>query len=182
MYLELIAPDPEQPEELTSSDGRFDFGGRRGGRLVHWAAHTTTLAVHQLAADWGLQTPFRMSRTTPAGDVLEWSLAVPAKGAWPPPGGGLLPFLIDWEQVLPDGNHPALTAPRGCLLRELRLAHPDPAGISASLQKVGLQLPVAQGPEPALSAVLDCPNAVEFVLSEAFFDEDTSTTSGGSRL
>ena len=55
VYLELIAPDPEQPAELTAGDSRFDFGGRRGGRLVHWAAHTTTLAAHQLACDWGLQ-------------------------------------------------------------------------------------------------------------------------------
>ena len=112
-----------------------------------------------------------MSRKTPEGSVLEWSLAVPARGAKSLPGGGLLPFLIDWEDVLQDGLHPAKTSPAGCTLLELRLAHPEPARIAASLSKLGMQLDVAHGDAPMLAAVLATPKApAGVILQEAFFD------------
>eukprot|EP01052_Picozoa_sp_SAG31_P017020 SAG31_NODE_1148_length_9661_cov_24.669839_7_plen_138_part_00 len=105
---------------------------------MHWAAYTKSLEAHQRAADWGLQTPFQMSRQTPTGAVLKWSLSVPAGGA-PLPEGGVLPFLIDWEDVVAAGNHPAKTSPQGCKLVELRLAHPSPDAITSALAKIGLK-------------------------------------------
>ena len=125
VYLELIAPDPAQAGEgggeRVKGDARYDFSFTKagnGGRLAHWAASTDTLAEHQRAAtadgatDWPLGEPFQMERKTPTGETLVWSLAVPPSDL-ASSGGGVLPFLIDWEDVVPAGLHPsrALTPP-----------------------------------------------------------------------
>ena len=73
VYLELIAPDPGQPDVDLSADSRFHFGPGGGGRLVHWAAITGNLAADQHAVggsgsewpEWKLTPPRAHSRTTP---------------------------------------------------------------------------------------------------------------------
>ena len=123
VYLELIAPDPAQAGEAggerLKGDARYDFSFTKagnGGRLAHWAASTDTLAEHQRAAtadgatDWPLGEPFQMERKTPTGETLVWSLAVPPSDL-ASSGGGVLPFLIDWEGVVPAGLHPSRALP-----------------------------------------------------------------------
>ncbi len=52
-----------------------------------------------------------MERKTPTGETLVWSLAVPPSDL-ASSGGGVLPFLIDWEDVVPAGLHPSRAPPR----------------------------------------------------------------------
>jgi len=77
---------------------------------------------------------------------------------WPPPGDGVVPFLIQWGKHTP---HPATDSPAGCTLVSLRAEHPDPTSIRRILAALGLDIPVAEGPVPALFAVIDTPNGTK---------------------
>jgi Glyoxalase-like domain len=155
-YLEVIGPDPEQPE--PEAPRRFGIDALTGPRLVTWAAQVRGLdeAIAK-ARDAGLAmgdaTP--MSRRRPDGVLLAWKLAFPpADGE-----GGVVPFLIDWGE----SPHPAETAPEGTRLVSFRGCHPDPAKVSAHLDALDVDLAVEIAEEPALVAVLVTP-AGELVL------------------
>ena len=176
-YLELIAPDPKQPDIDLSNDERFKFGGGGGGRLVHWAAVSADLAADcQLAcataatddADirWSLTEPRPHSRLTPDGTTLNWSLCIPKRGE-SLPAAGLLPFLIDWG----DTPHPAHSSPPGVVLDSFLLVHPRAAEVGKQLERVGLHgAPVSVGPTPSMVAVLQTPKGL-FRLESTSFSE-----------
>jgi hypothetical protein len=107
--------------------------------------HRPAEASAAAGADLGPIWP--MSRRTPAGALLEWRLAL----AHPAPLDGVTPFLIDWGAT----PHPAPALPRLELLG-LRATHPDPEGVSAVLEALGVRLPVQHG-APGLAALLDTP-------------------------
>ncbi len=72
----------------------------------------------------------------------------------------MVPFLIDWGQT----PHPALSAPRGAILKGLRAEHPEPERVQRALAALDLALPVRGGPSPALIALLNTPKgAVELL-------------------
>ena len=99
-YLEIIGLDPEQDTEALK--GKISFGVDEMGdeaRLMSWAAATDKLDSIAGAADW-VGSPFSMSRATPSGETLEWSLATSFGSADEQPkdnAQGLLPFFIDWR-------------------------------------------------------------------------------------
>ena len=152
VYLEIIAPDPGQPDPI----GRrrpFGLDDLAAPRLASWAAKATDLhtrvAVARLGGfDPGL--PRTMRRLRPDGVELVWTLTSAG-----PALGGLVPFLIDWGEA----PHPAATAPGGCRLTALSGRHPRPAEVEAALAALDLALPVEAG-AVALVATLDTPNGV----------------------
>ena len=146
-YLEIIAPDPAQPEP---AGGRwFGVDPRAAARLAGWAAKGSDLPrVVASAAQRGVPLGEVMpgARTRPDGVELRWTLTNPdAKAVF-----GLAPFFIDWGT----SPHPAATAPRGPVLVSLRAEHPRPDLAREPLLALGLDLPVAPGPRPALVATL----------------------------
>lgn len=148
-YLEVIGPDPDQPEP---EDGRpFGIDALDRPRLVAWGARSANLE-HDAAAAAGhghdLGPIQAMSRTTPAGEVLAWRLT-----RMPSPGVAVIPFLIDWG----DTRHPSTTAPGGASLVAFRAEHPDPERVRTVLEAMGLNLEVGSGPEPRLEAHLAGP-------------------------
>lgn len=150
-YLEVIAPDPEQPP--PAGPRHFGLDAIPGPRLVGWAAKATDLEARVAASraagyDPGPATP--MQRQRPDGVLLAWVLTAGGPG-----GDGLVPFLIDWGTA----PHPAQSAPRGCRLTALRARHPRPAAIGAHLGALGIDLEVAAGPV-GLVATLDTPNGL----------------------
>ncbi|MFZ1753172.1 MAG: VOC family protein [Caldilineaceae bacterium] len=154
-YLEIIAPDPAQPNPSKSRS--FGIDERPGDtRLVTWAAATPDLdATHTAALAQGYDPGDVMngSRLRPDGVKIEWRST--RLVGWPPPGDGLVPFLIEWGSGTP---HPASDSPAGCTLVSLRAEHPDPAAIQQMLAALGLKIPVTPGPTPALYALIDTPN------------------------
>lgn len=132
-YLEVIGPDPEQPEPTGPRPFGIDALDR--ARLVTWAV--------QVALD--PEESIAMSRRRPDGVVLSWRVAFAPDG-----GHGVLPFRIDWG----DTPHPSATAASGARLVSFGGTHPDPGRIEAELATLGAALPVSPGP-PALTAVLD---------------------------
>src|SRR5690348_7308217 len=87
-YLEIIAPDPGQPQPPSRP---FGLGGVSRSGLAGWAiaCHDIDAAVARARGrgyDPGEVTS--MQRATPAGAVLRWRLTLGAVA------GGLVPFLI----------------------------------------------------------------------------------------
>jgi len=149
-YLEIIALDPEQPRPA----GPLPFALDRVHlpRLVGWASRATDIDRRVTAARERGYDPGdvqAMSRRRPDGLLLEWRLTRHV----PDPDRLVVPFLIDWG----GSPHPSESVPRGVRLAELRAEHPEPAGVRADLEALGVPLRVDEGPEPALLAALDTP-------------------------
>lgn len=125
-YVELIGPDPGQPDPAAPRPFGIDAITRR--RLVTFAVAVDDLdqacaAVAATGIDPGPLTP--MQRERPDGSVLAWRLAVPGD----PSLGGVMPFLIEWA----DSEHPAASLPPTVALTTLELRHPKPARIASAI-------------------------------------------------
>ena len=153
-YLEIIAPDPAQPNPpLPRSFGIDERPGET--RLVTWAAATDDLdATHAAALTQGYDAGDVMngSRLRPDGVKIVWRST--RLVGWPPPGDGLVPFLIEWGAGT---SHPSTTSPGSCTLVGLRAQHPNPTAIQGMLAALGLDVPVTAGPSPALYAQIETP-------------------------
>lgn len=146
-YLEVIGPDPDQPEP----DGPRPFGidGLDDTRVVTWAARVTdvdAVAARAIAGGHDPGPAREMSRATPEGLLLEWRLTAP-----PPRFGGVVPFLIDWGAT----PHPTERPLPGTRLVSLSATHPQPSTVGAALTALDLELEVRPGNRAALVAVLE---------------------------
>jgi len=158
-YLEIIGPDPEQPE--PAGPRPFGIDSLTGPALVTWAVRPADLDAVVARArarghDPGDARP--MSRRTPAGDVLRWRLTAsalddgrePVSGVGSGFGDGLLPFLIDWGTTV----HPTASGLPEIGLVSLTGRHPDVAGVRRALAALDVRLDVEGGERPGLTAVL----------------------------
>jgi hypothetical protein len=140
-YLEIIGPDPEQPEpELPRPFGVDDL---TEPRLAGWAVRAADIEARvarsrALGYDPGPIEP--LSRRTTEGEVLRWRLTYPYEA--------VVPFLIDWGRT----PHPARRLPV-VPLTAFSGSHPDPADVRRRLAALGVNLVVREG-EQALVAVL----------------------------
>jgi Glyoxalase-like domain len=127
-YLEIIAPDPGQPQPSAPRPSGLD-GVNRGG-LAGWAIACQDIDAAAAGARRRGYDPgevAEMQRAKPTGVVLRWRLTVSVVP------GGLVPFLISWG----DTEHPAGSAPRGLTLESFHLEHPDPASLVPLLSALG---------------------------------------------
>jgi hypothetical protein len=149
-YLEVIGPDPGQPE--PAGPRPFGIDGLGAPRLVTWAARVPDIAAaaERLgAAGFHVGPVGDMSRQAPDGTALAWRLtSTPV-----PPAGGLVPFLIDWGAT----RHPSAGAPEGLRLVAFHGRHPDPPAIRRALDAIGEALDVVTGEPPGLWAVVEGP-------------------------
>jgi hypothetical protein len=111
-YLEILAPDPAQPElvwhkELTTLDAPL---------LVGWATAINNIeqyATYLRERGTACLGPTPGSRTKPNGETLRWkTLGLEDDKA------GILPFYIEWAQGSP---HPSDEAPGACVLSRMSL-------------------------------------------------------------
>lgn len=149
-YLEVIGPDPDQPD--PAGPRPFGIDDLDGPLLATWAVATSALddaadAVRRAGHDPG--AVLDLERDTPSGDRLSWRMTM---RAW---AGRVevVPFLIDWG----DTPHPSRTAPGGARVVAFRAEHPDPAGVARVLDALGARLDVVAGPAPRLVAELAGP-------------------------
>lgn len=149
-YLEIIAPDPDQP--TPASPRAFGLDTVTRSRLVTWAAKTTNVdSIHDraLANDILLGRADAGSRRRLDGVLLSWRFTNSTTLV----GDGIVPFFIDWG----GSPHPARTAPEGATLIGLRAEHPDERRIERMLESLGLELAVGHAQHPALVATIVCP-------------------------
>jgi Glyoxalase-like domain len=146
-YLEIIGPDPAQPDPQQPRP--FGIDDLSAPRLVTWAAGTVDLdatLAQARAAGYDPGEPLAMSRRTPDGDLLAWRLTLARFDH----GHGLVPFLIDWGST----PHPTTRQLPLTRLLEFSARHPDPAQVAGALAALGVQLDIVSGEPAALTAVV----------------------------
>jgi len=132
-YVELIAPDPNQP--APTGPRPFGVSSSSDPSLATYAVRPDVgETIEQLASvmrsnghDPG--DVVSMSRTLDDGTTLQWRLTFP-----PTTGDGFIPFLIDWG----DTPHPSTTTPRGVRLVELSGATTSTDSVNAVLEAIGV--------------------------------------------
>jgi hypothetical protein len=147
-YLEIIGPDPDQADPDTPRP--FGVDDLTAPALVGWAVATSDIdkSVARARAAGHDPGPVRdMSRRRPDGVLLRWRLTAPLPG--------LVPFLIDWG----DTPHPAADLPV-VPLASFEAVHPDPDGLRAELDALGVELTVREGSREALIARLRGPDGL----------------------
>jgi hypothetical protein len=109
-YLEIIAPDPNQPkltwhQELLSLDEPL---------LIGWAVAIKDIdgyATRLRGKGVACIGPTPGSRTTPNGQTFKWKTLLLEDDK-----SGILPFHIEWAE---DSAHPATDAPGGCIFSRM---------------------------------------------------------------
>ncbi len=147
-YLEIIAPDPQQPPSADVRDLRSLDGDPV---LVGWAAHHADLdafAARIKKEGFDMEGPVPGSRKRPDGRVLTWRVlrlrADPTR---------LLPFFIEWSA---ESVHPSVDAPHGCQLFRFEAFAPDAEArlVAPQIEALGLDLPLQVGRHSILSATI----------------------------
>lgn len=137
IYLEIIAPDPEQPEPAKPRPFKLD-DPRTHYRLNAFAVHpdTLTTSIQYLrkrmmanGLDPGSVRLMSRSRLRTGGTALRWQYTPPSEAE------GARPFLIDWGAT----PSPALSAPTGCSLVEIRCHGRRVQQMKRVLEGVGLR-------------------------------------------
>ena len=162
-YLEIIAPDPNQPD--PGSPRPFGLDTLAEPRLITFAVHAAPAgeprpkgAAGERLAAWRARAAGRgyapgpvaaMSRRRTDGSLLRWHLCQQPEL----PFGGAVPFLIDWGAA----DSPASTAPAGCRLLELEVLSPEPRTVTAALHALGVAVTVRSADRPGLRATLATP-------------------------
>jgi len=154
-YLEVIAIDPDAPEPSRPRWFELDTESmwqrlRKKPRLITWALRTDKMADLYRRNNHVLGRMEPMSRGN-----LHWELTLTEDGHLP--GGGVIPFLIDWKQ----STHPATAmADSGCSLAGLRGFHPRPETILPILESLGaaplIELKISES-GPCLAAFIETP-------------------------
>ena len=142
-YLEIIGPDPLQPEIRPVW---FGIDNLTAPKLITWAVRVDDLEsfVKEIVPGTSVRSG---SRKTLDGATLSWQLTEPQLLD----GVGLVPFLIDWGS----SRHPADSAIAGPRLVQLRLEHPQPDMIRQQLHSLQLEVAVQHGSSPALVALFE---------------------------
>jgi len=188
-YIELLAKDPTQAESssaswlgvdspaarLTTFCARPSASSLGGPSAAAGAGDDSARLLEETFATAKAQTGYEagpardMSRRSPEGKLLRWRLAAANhREGWDKlPGGGIVPFLIDWSaNAMP---HPSETSPGGCSLESLHAHHPDPPSLQPLLASLGASscfspaseaLLAAEAPAPRLEAKLRTPKGI----------------------
>jgi hypothetical protein len=146
-YLEIIGPDPEQPEPAQPRP--FGIDDLVAPRVVTWAKSTRDLdgsIAAARAAGYDPGPARAMSRRTVDGQLLEWRLTASHLD----PGDQLVPFLIEWGET----PHPTSRGLPEARLLDVQARHPEPESVRPALAALGIDLPVGLGELPALTVIV----------------------------
>jgi hypothetical protein len=149
-YLEIIAPDPDQPD--TTYPLALRLRKLSEPRIVGWAAHPGDLGSFPKKlreAGVAFEGPTPGSRKRPDGRVLQWqTLTLKDNASW------LLPFFIEWSV---DSLHPSADAPAGCRLNRFEALTPEPDNLARTAALLSLDVPIVKGEKPQLRATIAGP-------------------------
>lgn len=135
-YLEIIAPDPDQPLEGTNGE---KMAALTAGGLVTWAAEGDLQRAKSRLQQLGIDAhgPVETQRRQENGEVLEWELLFPRSGLFG------IPFFIDWKACI----NPARTSPVAGTLKGFEIRAPEEyrSRVQELLMGVDLDVEVADG-------------------------------------
>lgn len=144
-YLEIMAPDPAQPDV----PGLSRLHELREPAVVGWAAHPGDLeefSAHLRQAGISFEGPQAGSRQRPDGKILHWKTL-----SLKDDQDGLLPFFIEWSA---DSLHPSADASKGCTLTHFGAVTPKPDELNKIAALLQLDIPISRGDKTALHAVI----------------------------
>jgi hypothetical protein len=144
-YLEVIGPDPQNPD--FSGKRPFGIDSLGAPRLASWAVAASNLdELSYLARGYGFDLGEIQdgSRQLPGRGWLTWRLSDPLQDRL----DGVMPFFIDWGA----SAHPSQTAPSGGRLAGLRLFHPQAQHLQEFLAAAGIAQPVEPASKPLILA------------------------------
>jgi Glyoxalase-like domain len=144
-YLEIIAPDPQQPLQGPAQP----LVAMREPHLFNWAVHTDDIAAaakRAVAAGFAIDGPTDGSRTRPDGKMLRWKACRLKDDR-----EGLLPFFIQWDR---DSLHPSEDAPSGCTLKRFFSQSPAAQELAQLCQRLGVDIAVERDDKPLLRALI----------------------------
>ena len=147
-YLEIIAPDPQQPEAPDTRNLRE----LAEPRLVGWAAHPGDInqfAVHLHSAGIDFEGPTPGSRKHPDGQLLQWRTLNLKNDEQ-----GVLPFFIEWSEIT---IHPSTDAPSGCKIENFTICSPDEVKLQTLCSLLNLDVHVEHAKKPQLYARISGP-------------------------
>lgn len=144
VYIEFIAPDPDQPPDLPLA--RY-LRSLETPALSWWCARCDDLvSLKRLLGTHGINSgpidPW--SRTLIDGSSLRWHLLMPGHSQF----GSLLPFCIDWADMT---RHPSRNLPIIGKLESLVLRHPAVGRFPAEVDDAVVLEPAEP---PAMEATL----------------------------
>jgi hypothetical protein len=148
-YLEIMGPDPGQPEPKQPRP--FGLDSMSKPRLVSWVARTDDIqsvidkAKRQALDLGGL---LEKSRRRPDGSELKWTMTDLTTNRM----DRMIPYFINWG----DSAHPAESSPKGCELIKLELFHPEAKRANELLKHLDLDIRAEPGPV-ALKATIESP-------------------------
>ena len=149
-YLEIMAPDPEQPD--AKDPLAVHLRKLSEPRIVGWAAHPgdlSSFAKKLRDAGVAFEGPTAGSRKRPDGRILQWqTLTLKDNPSW------LLPFFIEWRA---DSLHPSADAPAGCRLIRFEVMTPEPDKLAKTAALLLLDVPIIKGEMPQLRATIAGP-------------------------
>ena len=140
-YLEIIAPDPAQP---NAPPDQFGLKELSAPRLVQWAVHTDDIAAAKRLADAaGVKTvgPQAGSRQRPDGKMLRWQVLGIEQVTT------LVPFLIQWE---PGSPHPSSDSPPVGTPRALHFETPQPDELRRILHGINVEADIRPSVSPRI--------------------------------
>ena len=152
-YLEIIAPDPAQPDPTHPRWMGVDYVKKPG--LVRWAGKSANLEMTQkLAKDHGVSLGeiSAGSRHRSDGSLLQWRLINPTSA----PGVDVIPFWVDWQ----DSVYPTQSLTHECQLLDLSLSHPHPASILGLFKTWNLTVNVTKADSSVITLTLQTPRGI----------------------
>lgn len=149
-YLEIIAPDPQQP----NTEDKRNLRSLDEPVIVGWAQHPGDIeAFAKRLTGEGVEVvgPAPGSRKRPDGRVLGWKTLALKDDA-----GGLFPFFIEWG---PGSMHPSIDSPQGCTLDlfEAFTKESDIVSVRHRAGQLNLDLKIGSGRGPYLHAIVAGP-------------------------
>ncbi|MFT5112221.1 MAG: hypothetical protein ACI8P9_001545 [Parasphingorhabdus sp.] len=164
-YLEVISIDPDgatppRPRWFDLDNPLMRERLQRGPALIHWVVNTPSFSnlPDFNPQVWGI--PQLMQR-----DNLRWLFALPEDGHLP--GAGLIPTVIEWQCQQPSTN----MANRDCVLKELRLLHPQPQWLARHLKAIAadvidsVEVTLVQAPHCSIEVGISTPSGLKVLSS-----------------
>lgn len=151
-YLEVIGPDPAQPE--PEAPRPFGVDELSAPALVAWCVRPSRPLADIIAdaRSEGIELGdvTAMSRLRTDGVLLAWELTLPQLDG---PFGCALPFMIDWGE----SPHPTGSLPQAARLVRFDVAHPSAAQLSVAFDIIGITgwVDLRIGPLSEIAAIVE---------------------------
>ena len=146
-YLEVLAPDPQQPGPGQEAWLKTIPKGRSLATWVMRSADIDASAAAARGAGGAIGKTLDGKRQAPGGALLEWRLSDPLAM----PFDGCVPFLIDWG----NSPHPAANTPQAGIITHFAIEHPDASALSRVFAAMGEDVDVRDGPAPVIRAIVE---------------------------